>query len=779
MLTDQEKLLRLARAKDDPAVFAYKETEALGERIDSVESNLDSIVEGIDEKFKNIELTPGPKGEDGKDGYTPIKNIDFFDGKDGKNGLDGKNGRNGIDGSTPVKNVDYFDGKDGKDGEKGERGDKPKHKWIGTKLMFEKPDGTWGNAVDLKGKDGNTYSVFGGGTNLRLKKSGVLVADTPVTTLNFAGTAVSSITNNENGQFTVTISASDIAAVWGGISGTITDQTDLVTYIGTRLADYVPYTGATGNVNLGVYNLKTSQTSLGTTAADGFILENATAATAGATVQISPRTRWNGAGWATGVNTSQTYDFAADNLPVSQATNIDGEWRLRSSRNGAAYVERFGVKTEGNDTKLKVGGVNYFGKAGNQNDFYSGTTSLRFIKNDASTIYMTISNTDGTTTLSPSTLTGSATTPALLTTQNLNTSGVPSVHRIDITRTAAGTNYAGFEIRENTGSGFNSKFKVLLNTGGTETYLSVNNTTVFGQGSGSTSFFAGSKFRFYEQTGASCYAQMDASGFWSVGDAGAGTLTIPQAAPYRWMTYGNGSKVSQLVYSAHTVPTPYYETRSARGSVGTPTATQSGDILGGLLMGGYGTSVWNNQGAAITAIANQTFTNANGGTYLKFETTPDGSVVRAVRAIISAPGLFILGPAISSSYPAFKQSGSNMLLRLGDDTGYTNMTMKTLFANENVEAKLAIKLNTVGGGLFIKEGTNATSGIATLSGGTVVVSTTKVTANSRIFLTIDGGTLTNVGTVYISARSAGTSFTISSTNVLDSSDVAWIIIEPA
>ncbi len=79
---------------------------------------------------------------------------------------------------------------------------------------------------------------------------------------------------------------------------------------------------------------------------------------------------------------------------------------------------------------------------------------------------------------------------------------------------------------------------------------------------------------------------------------------------------------------------------------------------------------------------------------------------------------------------------------------------------------------------IIKEGSNATLGIATLSSGSVVVSNTKVTANSRIFLTVDGGTLTNVGTPRVSTRSAGTSFTIVSSNVLDSSDVAWVIIEP-
>jgi hypothetical protein len=90
-----------------------------------------------------------------------------------------------------------------------------------------------------------------------------------------------------------------------------------------------------------------------------------------------------------------------------------------------------------------------------------------------------------------------------------------------------------------------------------------------------------------------------------------------------------------------------------------------------------------------------------------------------------------------------------------------------------------LKLDTVGKGLYVKEGSNATMGTATLVAGTVTVSTTKVTANSRIFLTVNGGTLTNIGSTYISARTAGTSFTISSTNILDASDVAWIIVEPA
>lgn len=72
----------------------------------------------------------------------------------------------------------------------------------------------------------------------------------------------------------------------------------------------------------------------------------------------------------------------------------------------------------------------------------------------------------------------------------------------------------------------------------------------------------------------------------------------------------------------------------------------------------------------------------------------------------------------------------------------------------------------------------STVGQVTLVGGTKVVSTTAVTATSRIFLTSDapGGT---IGFLSVSARVAGTSFTILSSNALDTSDVSWLIIEPA
>lgn len=87
-------------------------------------------------------------------------------------------------------------------------------------------------------------------------------------------------------------------------------------------------------------------------------------------------------------------------------------------------------------------------------------------------------------------------------------------------------------------------------------------------------------------------------------------------------------------------------------------------------------------------------------------------------------------------------------------------------------------LGVAGGVVRVKEGTNASMGTATLVAGTVTVNTTKVTANSRIFLSAQT-TGAAPGALRVSARTAGTSFTITSTSGTDTSAVAWWIVEPA
>lgn len=88
-----------------------------------------------------------------------------------------------------------------------------------------------------------------------------------------------------------------------------------------------------------------------------------------------------------------------------------------------------------------------------------------------------------------------------------------------------------------------------------------------------------------------------------------------------------------------------------------------------------------------------------------------------------------------------------------------------------------LTLGTAGNKLNITTGTNASVGTATLTGGTVTVSTTAVTASSKIFLTdATTGALTNIGTPTVGTITAGTSFVINSSNVLDTSNINWFII---
>jgi hypothetical protein len=82
---------------------------------------------------------------------------------------------------------------------------------------------------------------------------------------------------------------------------------------------------------------------------------------------------------------------------------------------------------------------------------------------------------------------------------------------------------------------------------------------------------------------------------------------------------------------------------------------------------------------------------------------------------------------------------------------------------------------TAGKGIQIKGGTNARIGTATLVGGTITVSNTSVSANTEILYCVKtvGGTQGFLTTTKIN----GTSFTITSTNVADTSVVTWILIE--
>jgi len=176
------------------------------------------------------------------------------------------------------------------------------------------------------------------------------------------------------------------ASAWGGITGTLADQTDLQNALnakktdsmatsrilgrtsggtgvieeltvgggltlsggaltGPSLTGYVPYSGATGAVDLGAQNLTTTGTvtlnrsALTTTPTTAELLANTTAAVTGSRVQVSPALQFRGNGWRTGTSVNHTVDFRQYVLPVTGTSAAFGDWKLQSSINGGAYED--------------------------------------------------------------------------------------------------------------------------------------------------------------------------------------------------------------------------------------------------------------------------------------------------------------------------------------------------------------------------------------------------------------------------------------------------------
>ena len=102
----------------------------------------------------------------------------------------------------------------------------------------------------------------------------------------------------------------------------------------------------------------------------------------------------------------------------------------------------------------------------------------------------------------------------------------------------------------------------------------------------------------------------------------------------------------------------------------------------------------------------------------------------------------------------------------------TTFTVSSLTALFNVNVSSMVQA----GGISLNSTTFC--GTAVLGGsGTATVNTPAISNNSLVFLTSQNNSGT-VGAVSVSARVPGTSFTITSTQVADTSTVGWFIVQP-
>jgi hypothetical protein len=160
-------------------------------------------------------------------------------------------------------------------------------------------------------------------------------------------------------------------------------------------------------------------------------------------------------------------------------------------------------------------------------------------------------------------------------------------------------------------------------------------------------------------------------------------------------------------------------------------------------------------------LANATATVGNPGDLTLQEATATAGAIGVfvngdtnARFTINASGLIKWGPGNAAQDTNLQRSGVGVL---------------ALSAG-------SFDVSTAGQGLRVAEGANAKQGTAILVAGSAVVANTSVTATSRIFLTsqVDGGA---PGFLRVSTRTAGTSFTITSSSGTDTSTVAYQIFE--
>lgn len=123
---------------------------------DPVDMPFDAEADGIPDLLQpsggpGAQGIPGPPGPPGPAG---VAGQQGEPGSIGPAGPQGVAGPAGVQGNPGPAGPQGSQGNPGPAGLAGPQGPAPTHNWVGTALQFSNPDGTWGNAVDLRGAQG-------------------------------------------------------------------------------------------------------------------------------------------------------------------------------------------------------------------------------------------------------------------------------------------------------------------------------------------------------------------------------------------------------------------------------------------------------------------------------------------------------------------------------------------------------------------------------------------------------------------------------------------------
>lgn len=255
-----------------------------------------------------------------------------------------------------------------------------------------------------------------------------------------------------------------------------------------------------------------------------------------------------------------------------------------------------------------------------------------------------------------------------------------------------------------------------------------------------------------------------ASGTWSV--APLVNADVSSSAAITRSKLANGGSANSVVYnngSSVMTDTSTFFFDGTNLGIGTAAPNTVLNTIGNITQDSFAAGSNMQIRRANTSLASPSGITAGNIGSIQFSGYTNAGAYSGVVAAMTAQSVDTFSPTAQGAKLSFLVTPS------GTASGITGMTI--LDSGQ-------VSLPTVGTGLSIAEGTNAKMGTAVLVTGAKVVSTTAVTANSRIQVTsnVDGGT---PGWLRVSARTAGTSFTITSSSALDTSTVAWLIIEPS
>lgn len=354
----QKRLERLAKALKDKDISAVEHLSDIEEKVDDVAAFVASEISGVKEELKKkldsefvLDIDPedirGPKGEDGVDGE-PGADADEEEI---------------IDRLTPVLLSKV-----------------PTPEEVAALVKVPTPQEVAAFVPNLKGEDGVAPTLEEIVAAIPKPKDGS--PDTPLEAARKLNTTRESVEPyvikglEEIGRL-ARIGASNVAAPSASHTALqkVADRvtaientpaapggvTDVSNSDGTLTIS--PTTGSVvASLALGHANSWTAaqtllKTALGTTTADGWVLDNTTAAANGAQ-QVSPAVRWRGRGWNSGgAGSSQTIDFRQYLLPVQGASGATGLLKTQISRNGAAYADVLTQSTTGEIVQTVLPGV--------------------------------------------------------------------------------------------------------------------------------------------------------------------------------------------------------------------------------------------------------------------------------------------------------------------------------------------------------------------------------------------------------------------------------------